>query len=239
LQLAEATHIASRRRDPRLSHRVAVCTAILALLFAVAPAVARADGDPASDVLVTQQLFLPWDARVPTAEQARLQGMLQAAADRGYQIRVALIASASDLGSVTELWRQPQNYAEFLGQELSLLYHGRVLVVMPDGIGLYRAGGLLAAERAALGRTAPPTATTGLATAASDVVGTLAAAAGHALPTTSATPQSSRAPGPPAGSGDVGSWIVFLLGGGLVAIAWTASLRARPLRLSSKEVSPS
>ena len=36
--------------------------------------------------------------------------------------RVAIIASPPDLGSVTELWHQPQNYARFLAQELTLIY---------------------------------------------------------------------------------------------------------------------
>jgi hypothetical protein len=48
-------------------------------------------------------------------------------------------ASRSDLGSVTELWRQPQSYARFLDQELSLslVYHGPLLVAMPGGFGYY------------------------------------------------------------------------------------------------------
>ena len=69
------------------------------------PTAARADGDPASDVLATQPLFLPQDAGIPTAQQGQLGELLQTAARNGYQIRVALIASRSDLGSVTELWR--------------------------------------------------------------------------------------------------------------------------------------
>jgi hypothetical protein len=216
---------------------LAAGTAILALVLAVAPAVARADGDPASDVLVTQRLFLPWDAGVSAAQEARLEAMLGGAADSGYQIRVALIASRSDLGSVTELWRQPEGYAEFLGAELSLLYRGRVLVVMPDGFGLYDAGGLIPAERTALGRVQPPAGAKGLATAAIAAVGALAAAAGHALPATTVTAPLSRSPGPSAASSKVVPWVVFLAGCAVVAVAWGASLRARPPRLGSKEIS--
>ena len=35
------------------------------------------------------------------------------------------------------LWRQPQTYARFLGQELARFYPRRLLVVMPNGYGLY------------------------------------------------------------------------------------------------------
>ncbi|MBV9006759.1 MAG: hypothetical protein JO181_18980, partial [Solirubrobacterales bacterium] len=50
----------------------------LALGWSAAPA--RADGDPASDVLATQLLYLPQDAGVPAAQQAQLGALLQTAA---------------------------------------------------------------------------------------------------------------------------------------------------------------
>ena len=55
-----------------------------------------------------------------------------------------MIASQSDLGSVTALWRQPELYARFLDQELSLAYRGPVLIVMPNGVGLASAAPLSA-----------------------------------------------------------------------------------------------
>jgi hypothetical protein len=123
------------------------------------PPVARGDGDPASDVLLSQSLFLPQDAGVPPSEQAQL-GSLLAAADRaGYNLRVALIAGPADLGSVTALWRQPRNYARFLGQELSLNYTGALLVVMPSGYGFYRPRGPSASERSVLNQLTPHPAT--------------------------------------------------------------------------------
>src|SRR4029077_15162518 len=109
-----------------------------------------ADGDPASDVLATGPLFLPQDACVSATQQDELGALLQTAGRRGYPLRVALIASSTDLGSVTELWRQPQRYVQFLGQELSLVFRGPLLVVMPGGFGLYGAGGSTGAEHAAL-----------------------------------------------------------------------------------------
>jgi hypothetical protein len=48
------------------------------------------------------------------------------------------------------LWRQPENYARFLGQELTLVNRAALLVVMPNGFGLYWAGEALAGDRAAL-----------------------------------------------------------------------------------------
>jgi len=123
---------------------MAVSLSIPVAALGLLAASARADGDPASDVLVSQTLFLPQDAGVPANQQAQLDALLHAAQQSGYQIRVALIASPTDLGSVTELWRQPQNYARFLAQELSLLYRGPLLVVMPNGYGLYRLAGPLA-----------------------------------------------------------------------------------------------
>jgi hypothetical protein len=83
---------------------------------------ARADGDPASDVLVSQGLFVPADAGLSTGQQARLAGFLQASKRAGFPVRVAVIPSAYDLGSVEALWQKPATYARFLGIELSLVY---------------------------------------------------------------------------------------------------------------------
>ncbi len=101
---------------------------------------ARADGDPAGTVLLSQRLYLPPDAHASAAEQARLRTAVQAAAEAGLPLRVAVIASGYDLGPVTSLWRRPQAYARFLGDELSPVARQPVLVVMPDGLGFAWAG---------------------------------------------------------------------------------------------------
>ena len=116
------------------------CVAIAGLLAVVVAtgafaSIARADGDPASDVLVSQTVFLPSDASVSAQQQARLVGLLQASAQGGFPVRVAVISSGYDLGSVTALWRKPRAYARFLGIELSLVHRQPLLVVMPDGFG--------------------------------------------------------------------------------------------------------
>ena len=144
---------------------------------------------------------------------------------------MALIASPSDLGSVGELWRKPQGYAEFLGEELSLVYRGTLLVVMPDGFGLYRSSGSIAAERTSLASVGIPGSGAHLGSATLATIQTLAAASGHRLPavrgvsTSEALASEVKAP-----SSDVFAWIVFGLGCFLICSTWAASLRARPLR---------
>src|SRR5690349_9383189 len=110
--------------------------AVLALLAGAAwPPPARADGDPGSDVLVYQSLYLSSAAGVSVPAQLRLGETLQRAQRAGVPTRVAIIVRPSDLGAVGSLWRQPQAYARFLGLELGLSYKGRLLVVMPNGVG--------------------------------------------------------------------------------------------------------
>jgi hypothetical protein len=219
----------------RLRLRIAGTLVLLALALTAPAGVARADGDPASDVLVSKSAFVPWDTAAPGGEQVRLEAVLAAAARRGYPIRVALIGSATDLGSVTALWRQPENYAHYLGLELSLTVHARVLVVMPNGLGLYAARGHARSEQAALARLHPAGSSAGLATTAIAAVETLAAASGHPLP--AAALLSAASGGQRSGASDPLSWIVFVGGAVLIVLAWVASLRARPLRAGNPNVS--
>ena len=191
--------------------------------------VVRADGDPASDVVLAQPLFLPQDAGVSTTEQAQLTALLAAAQRNGYQLRVAVIARPADLGSVTALWHQPQNYARFLGQELSLNYNGPLLVVMPNGYGLYRTNGLSTREQSALSSLRAPGRE--LATGALVEIQHLAAASGHTLPAPPVTATGNRSPT------DTIAWIVFAIGIILILLSWTASFRARPPRPSGERVS--
>jgi hypothetical protein len=200
---------------------------IAALMLAAAwwPVAALADGDPASDVLASQPLFLPSDAGIPAAQQAQLSALLDAAQRSGYPIRVALIASKTDLGSVTGLWRSPRNYAKFLGQELSLVNQRPLLVVMPNGFGLSGPAQTVAGGESALHGVPISGGGGGLASAAMTAVQRLAAAAGHRL----VTPQAS-APASSSSSRSVIPWIVLAGGAAMILAAWTASLRARPLR---------
>ncbi len=158
--------------------------------------VAHADGDPASDVLLSQDVFLPYSG-ISAGPQRRLFEICAAAQRAGYPVKVALIASRADLGVVPALFDRPQAYARFLSAELGGVVHGPVLVVMPSGLGL-------AAQGHALSTPAPgPSSTTAggpdaLANAALTAVPRVAAAAGHPLPASAAAAAAS-------GSGSAGA----------------------------------
>jgi hypothetical protein len=147
--------------------------------FAVVPAAARADGDPASDVLYNGKIFLPFEVKISGQKQLDLQQTVAAAWKAGYRIKVAVISSPYDLGSVGALWQKPQLYSKFLGSELEFLYRGRLLIVMPNGYGLNRG---TAAERKLLGDVPIGAGADGLTASAADAVRALAAASGHRLP---------------------------------------------------------
>ncbi len=215
--------------------RVLALLVCLTALAGIRPGPARADGDPASDVLAAQPLFLPADGGFSASEQFRLTRLLASAQRAGYPIRVALIATPSDLGSVSPLWGNPAAYARFLGSELSLVYHGTLLVVMPAGFGVDQVGSGGAAAGAAPGAAAaaPPSAPprgTPMVGAALGAIQKLAAGAGHplAVPAATATPPGG---GSLLGGVDLGSWMALGAGLAAIAAAWAASLRARPARL--------
>jgi len=115
-------------------------TALLISAIAVActlAATARADGDPASDYLLGSQVFLPFDAKLPQDRQREFTSLVAATNKAGYTIRIAIIASAYDMGAVTSLWRKPQTYARFLALEIGFVYRQRLLIVMPNGFGFH------------------------------------------------------------------------------------------------------
>ncbi len=128
----------------------AALAAIVVLSLALLPAAAIADGDPASDLLLSQSVFLPSDTRGSPSEQAELTALLRSAKRAGFPIRVAVIPSSYDLGSVFVLWRKPRLYAQLLGIELSGTYTRPLLVAMPNGFGFYWDGHTSAAAYRAL-----------------------------------------------------------------------------------------
>jgi hypothetical protein len=152
---------------------------LAALVALAAPAAACADADPASDYLYSGSVFLPYQTRVPAAEAAQLRAVVAEARKAGYPIKVAIIGSKYDLGGIGSLWRQPRQYARFLGAELLFLYKGRLLIVMPNGFGLSKGGKAIPVEERALGELQVGTGGTGLASSATEAVRTLAAQAGH------------------------------------------------------------
>ena len=125
---------------PRV-RRLPVLVAGLTVLAAMtAVPLARADGDPASDVLIGQKVFFPYSGGpVSSADKAALTSVVDEANRKGMPIRVAVIASTYDLGSITALWRKPRVYAKFLGGELTFVYKkGLLVTVMPQGFGIFR-----------------------------------------------------------------------------------------------------
>ncbi len=124
--------------------RVLVLAALAACIGASA---AHADGDPASDFLLAQNVFVPFDGQISAAHSGQLAALVADAKRRGYTIRVALIVTRFDLGSVPSLWLHPHEYARFLSQELFFAYKNRVLVVMPNGYGVAKRGKTLQAEQ--------------------------------------------------------------------------------------------
>jgi thiol-disulfide isomerase/thioredoxin len=138
-------------------------------------------GDPASDVLEYQDMFMAADAGGTLVQTQHLQDVIAAAGRAGYPVRVAVIASEADLGAVRALWRRPRIYARFLGLELSLVNHEAVLVVMPNGVGLYQPGSSLAADTALLARISISSKSRSPASRAAEAVTSLAAASGHPI----------------------------------------------------------
>lgn len=210
------------------------------LLAAVAAPLARADGDPASDFLLTYQVFYPYYSTTPKAGLAKLKQTVADANKRGYKIRVAVITSPYDLGSLSALWEKPQAYAGFLAEELAFVYRGRLLIVSPKGYG-YNERTIHenktyvvqpAPRKVALLRTIPiGKGTDGLLQTADKAVRLLAASNGVKLPAVSA--------GTSSGSGSSTDTIVIAIAAAvgvvLVAGAEFARRRRRQRRVTEPE----
>jgi hypothetical protein len=150
-------------------------------IYATTSRQAWADGDPASDVLLVQDVFYPYQPPVPPKLEAALNGLLAATARAHIPLKVAIIGSREELGLVPEYFGRPQAYAEFLDREISYNEPHSLLVVMPAGFGLVGVGPASALARIAINARQR---TYGLTRAAILAVGALARANGHpvALP---------------------------------------------------------
>lgn len=163
-----------------MARRLASLLATVILVGAGGSGFALADGDPASDVLLGQNVYYPYSPPVPQSVQRALNGETVAAKKAGLPLKVALIATAVDLGVVPELFGQPANYAKFLDKEISFQGPQPLLVVMPAGYGVQ---GVNAKAEAAIKDLAPPQGKTSvaLAQAAITAVAKVAAADGHPI----------------------------------------------------------
>ena len=179
---------------------------LAAVLAAAAAGSARANGDPASDVLPFSTVYFSIKEPKSYASGRDLLKITQIAAKKKQPIRVAVIAMPSDLGLIQSLWQKPQPYAEFLGKELFQFarYKGTTLIAMPNGYGVY--GPLAKKGRPALAQLPKPG--TGdldkLGEHAATATRRVAAANGMVLP----PPSSSSSSGTP-------SWVIAaaVLGG--------------------------
>ena len=181
-----------------------VLSALACCALGVLSPAALADGDPGSDVLVYQNLYVASDANISVAQQVELGDLLTSAQRSGFTIRVAIIARPADLGAITQLWGKPASYASFLGVELSLAYSQRLLVVMPDGFGFNWQGHSTAATAAAdkaLDKITIGAGGSDLATSAETAVRALASASGVWL----AAPSEAKAAAGTAGTAGGGA----------------------------------
>lgn len=172
--------VRARFASPLVALGCGLAAAVVALVTVPA---AAAHADPASDVLIAQRVFLPYNTKIPQADQLALQGIVADAHRQGYPIRVAVIGSSDDLGAVTSLWKQPRRYARFLAEELQFAHKEPLLTVMPNGLGFYWVGHEPAGENDTLAGVAVAPGGSGLARAATTGVRQLAAARGlHLTP---------------------------------------------------------
>jgi hypothetical protein len=176
------------------------------------PAIALGDADPASDILIGANVFYPYNPTVSANLQKTLNAETEAAARARFHLKVALIASPTDLGAIPSFFGKPQPYADYLDQEISFQGKQPLLVVMANGYGVQGVGA------AAAGATlTKPTGrdSDDLARAAIADVKALAAATGHPIKV-AALPASK-------GSGH-GSTTLILVAVALAAIAAAGSV---------------
>jgi len=227
-------------RSPRRAAALAV--AMLGLLAAGAPA-AWADGDPASDVLSSQDVYYPIHPETSAIRREELGALMRRVRADGLKLKVALIAGEADLGTQTKRFGRPRDYSELLGVELEVAaVHDYVLVAMPNGLATYRYDERgLPVLRKAIARLKGPGVVDAdaLARSAGQAVIAMAAATGHPVPQALADPFSDTPSGGPSPNRTLP--IVLLGLAWLAAIAAAFALRVRrgasgPARSGSGDV---
>jgi hypothetical protein len=136
--------------------RTAVAAALAAAVLLAHPGLARANGDPCSDILLITDICIPSEAKIPQSTSKELSTIISAAGKKGTRLKVGLISSPGDLGLIPQLFGKPQEYARFLGQEILYSYDGILLVVMKKGYGVFHSRMSVKREIAALRSLPPP-----------------------------------------------------------------------------------
>lgn len=183
----------------------------MALLLA--PAAVLADGDPASDVLLGENVFYPYSPATSPSIQKQLNAETAAAKQAHFPVKVALIGAPVDLGVIPSLFGKPQKYADFLDQEISFQTKQPLLVVMTAGYGVQGMNAKATSAAAGLAKPAGKQ-SNDLARAALLAVPKLAAAAGHPL----------KGGGSSSGGGGGGSRAVLVAILAAIAVAAAATL---------------
>jgi hypothetical protein len=168
---------------------------------------AHANLDPASDVLLNQNVFLPYEPKVCPRLADALKKLTDRVVKGGYPVKVAIIGSEADLGGAPQYFGRPEDYARFLGSEIGIGIYGpggagaqtneSLLTVMPAGFGFVRSANAANVSLVVLGLEPPKgTHPDDLARATIGALPELARAARHPVP----VPKSSGCSGGGGGS---------------------------------------
>jgi hypothetical protein len=197
------------------------CLLLLLLIPLLLPAQAAADGDPASDVLLLQDVYLPYAPGVPPALGKTVTDLLKTTRKAGFPLKVAIVAQPKDLGAVPQFFDKPQSYAPFLQSEIAFNSKKPLLVVMAAGYGV---AAMPKGTENALAGLEPPKSAGGddLGRAAVTAIVKLSDAAGHPVP----APKIPKAGG--GGGGGTSPLIVFGVPVALLALGGVlATIRRR------------
>ena len=104
----------------------------------VGPTRALAHGDPTAHYLETDSLLTSYSAPPDLGVELKLRGVLDAAAERGYPIKVVLFASEEDTGGEPEPIEDTQTYVTTVSDEVEAFggLRAPVLIVTPHRFGL-------------------------------------------------------------------------------------------------------
>jgi len=202
---------------------------VTTLLTAGGAGSALADGDPASDVLLFQDAYLPYFPAPSRPEVQTLTRLLGQVRRDGYPMKVALIQSNGDLGANPDLLGRPADYAELLESELTIrVKKPHLVIVMAEG-GL--AGRNLGPEgEEILDGIAIDTAaeSDGLVRAAIQAVSEIATANGHETALPEIKPNEQPA-GPDDGRSHTALYVLsaIIVALGLALIAFALLIRGR------------